>query len=354
MGDPHPSHHRSLTGSGTPAATTQDESAFIVDALQSEAEAIAQVARGVETSERQTWRAAVDLLDSCRGHVVVAGMGKSGLIGAKISATFSSLGVPSNALHPAEAVHGDYGRVRRGDVVILLSFSGETEEVVNLAALLKADDVPRLGISSRPESSLARLSTVHICVGDITEACPLNLAPTASTTATLAIGDALALALSRRRNFSSDDFQRKHPGGMLGVGLRPVTEVLRFRVGESLAVVRDTATVREAVDQAGRVTSNLRRTGAVVLVDDQGRLSGIYTDADLRRDVLESAQTLDRPIADVMTRRPEHLVVDDLVRDAVRLMRENRHDEIPVVDHDGRPVGLVDVQDLIALKVVVE
>ncbi len=326
------------------------ETAFIAEALAAEADAIRRIAGRLEGGEREAWRRAVDLLADCRGHVVVSGMGKSGLVGAKISATFTSLGQPSSVLHPAEAVHGDLGRVRRGDVVMLLSYSGETDEVVNLAAILQADGVPRLGVSCRESTTLARLCTVHLSLGEVTEACPLNLAPTASTTAMLAAGDALALALSRRRNFGADDFQRRHPGGMLGVGLRPVVEVLRFKVGRNLPVVRDDATVRQACEQ----TQTGRRPGAVVLVDREGRLSGIFTDGDLRRLLLRDPRGMDRPIAEVMTRRPEHLTVDDLVRDAERLMRENRHDEIPVVDREGRPAGLVDVQDLIALKVVSE
>ncbi len=325
------------------------ETAFIADVFRMEADAIRRISHQMTKRDHESWQAALDLLERCEGHVVVSGMGKSGLVGAKISATFSSLGQPSNVLHPAEATHGDLGRVRRADVVLLLSYSGETEEVVNLAALLKADGLPRLGISSKPESSLARLSDVHLSLGDLTEACPLNLAPTASTTAMLAMGDALALALSRRRNFGADDFQQRHPGGLLGAQLRPITDVLRFKVGRNLPIVRDNVTVREACAK----TQTSRRPGAVVLVDEDGRLSGIFTDADLRRLMLrDAAGGLQCRIAEVMTRRPEHLVVDDLVRDAVRLMRENRHDEIPVLDREGRPVGLVDVQDLISMKVV--
>ncbi len=331
--------------------TTQreTETAFIAEVLKSEAKAIERLARRA-MADRAQWEAAIDLLAACTGHVIVSGMGKSGLVGAKISATFSSLGQPSSTLHPAEAVHGDLGRVRRDDVVMLLSYSGETEEVVNLAAILRADGVPRLGVSSRPDSNLAKLCDVHLCVGDQTEACPLNLAPTASTTAMLALGDALALTLANRRSFGANDFQKRHPGGMLGAGLRPIVEVLRFKVGDNLPVVRDDVTVREACEQA----RTGRRTGAVVLVDESGQLSGIFTDGDLRRLMLNDADGMTRTISEVMTKRPEHLLVDDLVRDAVRLMRENRHDEIPVLDHEGKPVGLVDVQDLIALKVVSE
>jgi len=329
---------------------TQTETDFLAEALDAEADAIRRVRERATSHDTALWKEAIDLIEGCTGHVVVSGMGKSGLVGAKISATFSSLGQPSSVLHPAEAVHGDLGRVRGGDVVMLLSFSGETEEVVNLAALLQADGVHRIGISSRATSALARMSTVHLDLGDVTEACPLNLAPTASTTAMLAVGDALALAVSRRRNFGADDFQKHHPGGMLGAGLRPIVDALRFKVGHNLPTVPDTATVREAIQR----TQTGRRPGAVVLVDGDGRMSGIFTDGDLRRLMLEDTGGMERPIGEVMTRRPEHLVVGDLVRDAVRLMRENRHDEIPVLDGDGRPVGLVDVQDLIAMKVVRE
>jgi arabinose-5-phosphate isomerase len=253
-------------------------------------------------------------------------------------------------LHPAEAIHGDLGSIRRQDVALLLSYSGQTEEVVNLAAILRADGIPRVGISSNHKSELATLCDVHIALGDITEACPLNLAPTASTTAMLAVGDALALALSRRRDFKEDDFHKHHPGGMLGVGLRKITEALRFRVGENLPVVSESTSVRAACQATG---SN-RRAGAILVVDAQQRLAGIFTDGDLRRLMLKDANGLERSMREVMTPRPQHLTVDDLVRDAVRLVRERRLDEIPVLDHEGKPVGLVDVQDLIAMKVVSE
>ncbi len=329
-----------------------DEAAFITDALNAESDAIARIATRAATEDKPVWKAAIDLLEACEGHVVVSGMGKSGLVGAKISATFTSLGQPSSVLHPSEAVHGDLGRVRRGDVVILLSFSGRTEEVVSLAAILKADGVPRLGISSNGGSGLSSLCDVHMNLGAITEACPLNLAPTTSTTAMLAIGDALALALARRRDFTEDDFHKSHPGGLLGVGLRSITEVLRFRVGHNLPVVSQDLPVREALREADNVVEGQRRAGAIMLVDNDGRLSGIFTDGDLRRLLLDHPEDMLTPIADVMTSGPKHLTVDDLVRDAQRMMREHRVDEIPVLDREGKPVGLVDVQDIISVKVV--
>ena len=324
---------------------------FVQEALQAESDAIGRLAQQVASKDADQWTQAIELVAGCEGHVVVSGLGKSGLIGAKISATLSSLGRPSHLLHPTEAAHGDLGRLRRGDVVILLSYSGETEEVVALASILKADDVPTIGMSHGPESSLGRLCSVHLSIGEIVEACPLNLAPTVSTTAMLAIGDALALAAARRLNFDADGFQARHPGGMLGAGLRPITEVLRFRVGRNLPVISDHETIRTALEGAGEG----RRAGAILLVNQDGVLSGIFTDGDLRRLINQhGAAALELPISEAMTPRPGHLDEDSLVRDAVRLVREHRIDEIPVLDRTGRPLGLVDVQDLIAMKVIQE
>ncbi|MSR69912.1 MAG: KpsF/GutQ family sugar-phosphate isomerase [Phycisphaerales bacterium] len=324
---------------------------FMAEVIEAESAALSAMAQGLRRggNDAPGWCRALDLLEPCKGHVVVSGLGKSGLIGAKISATLASLGQPSHFIHPSEAVHGDLGRMRVGDVALLLSFSGETAEVVDLALHLKADGVARIGISTRPTTTLARLCDAHIALGDIVEACPLNLAPTASTTAMLAAGDALALALARRRNFQADDFHRHHPGGMLGAGLRQITEALRFRVGHNLSVLSDALSVREALAAAGQG----RRTGAIMLVDQSGRLSGIFTDGDLRRLVTtQGVGALDTPVARVMTARPVSLTVDALVRDAVRLVQERRLDEIPIVGGDGKPVGIVDVQDLVAMRVV--
>jgi arabinose-5-phosphate isomerase len=341
------------------ATMTEDardqERAFIREVLRAESAALEHVARDAIGCHGECWTAAIDLLDQCAGHVVVAGMGKSGLVGQKIAATMASLGQPAHFVHPAEAVHGDLGKFRRGDVAVLLSYSGSTDEVINLAAILRSDNVRTLGVSRDASTKLAELCDAHVPVGDVTEACPLNLAPTASTTAQLAIGDALALAVSRRRAFSEDEFRRVHPGGMLGVGLRKVTEIIRFRVGENLPVIRDDVSLREALGEASAVGAGTRRAGAMVFVDEVGRLSGIFTDGDLRRRITDGGGLdLDVPVRSVMTVRPQHLTVDDLVRDAVRVVRERRVDEIPVIDGEGCPVGLVDIQDLLALKVVTE
>lgn len=334
-----------------------DERAFLADVFRAESAAVEQLAGLVGDAHVR----ALDLMEAAveaGGSVLVAGIGKSGLIGKKISATLASLGVPSHDIHPTEAMHGDLGRIRSVDCVIAISFSGETEEVVSLASILKQDGVPVISItkgaaedSGAGAGALARVATVALSLGSITEASDLALAPTSSTTATLAMGDALALGIARRRSFTADDFAKRHPGGTLGGLLRPVVDVLRFRVGENLPVVEEGVSVRDAIAQTESIG---RRPGALVVTDDAGRVVGICTDSDIRRLIhtTDANAALGRSIGEMMTRSPRVLRDTDLVRDAVRLVREFRSDEIPVVDGDGAAVGMLDVQDLISLKVV--
>lgn len=319
--------------------------------LAAEAAAITSVSDSLASP----FHAAVSIITSCAdagGSVLVAGLGKSGLIGQKISATLASLAIPSHFVHPAEAAHGDLGRFNRHDACILLSYSGETSEVVNLAALLRQDQIPLIAICKGTpgrKSSLERLCSVVLAIGPCDDP-DLTPAPTCSTTATLALGDCLALCASRRRRFTDTDFAKRHPGGSLGEMLRPITDILRFVVGKNLDPVRDTLTVRAALKAAD--ASGVRRPGALLLIDKSGKLTGIFTDADLRRLIERSDKELDRPIRDLMTRSPTVLTQSALVRDAVQLIREHRRDEVPVVDSRGRPVGILDVQDLVALKLI--
>jgi arabinose-5-phosphate isomerase len=243
-------------------------------------------------------------------------------------------------------------------VCIALSFSGETDEVVTLAAMLRQDDIPVIAITrSRVAgedglSSLARLATVVLGLGPIHDEAAISPAPTLSTTATLAMGDALALCASRRLGFNDSDFAKRHPGGALGNLLRPILEALRFTVGKNLTPAYDDLTVGEALKMA---ETTVRRPGALLLIERaSGVLTGIFTDADLRRHVLEDPAAMSRPIASVMTPRPGALADTALIRDAVKMVREFRRDEIPVVDAAGKPVGLLDVQDLIAMRLVKE
>jgi arabinose-5-phosphate isomerase len=288
------------------------------------------------------------------GTLLVTGLGKSGHVGAKISATFASLGIPSHAVHPTEAAHGDLGRFRPSDVVLAISKSGETDEVVNLAAILRQDGLPVIAITADAlaQSSLQRLATICLGLGTSEEAGgPAFVAPTTSTTLTLALGDALALACAQRRRFSSSEFAKHHPGGSLGGLMRPVTEAMRWKAGSNLPLIPLGVRVREALELA---SASGRRPGALVIVDDAGRLAGIFTDGDLRRLVLSDAGALERPVREVMTRTPRTLDAGAMVRDAERLFKETRQDEFPVVDGRGKPLGILDVQDLIALRLVRE
>ncbi len=329
--------------------------------LHDEAEAIRRAAAALGDS----FTGAVSLIERATGAggtVLVSGLGKSGLIGQKIAATMSSLGIPAHAVHPTEAAHGDLGRFRASDVAVCISHSGETEEVVALAATLKQDGIPVIAITrgsapgeARAPSSLERVADAVLAELVDQEAARDHggqalVAPTSSTTVTLALGDALALAVARRRAFTDEDFRRRHPGGQLGGLLRPVTELLRFRAGENLPLIEPAETVAQALDHAARLE---RRPGAILVVEPgTGRLAGIFTDGDLRRLVLRDRGALDRAIGEVMTASPRALPDTALARDAVNLVREHRQDEIPVTDPAGRPVGLLDVQDLIAMRLV--
>jgi arabinose-5-phosphate isomerase len=331
-----------------------DEKAFATRILAAESKAVQALAARLGPE----FHAAVDLLVKCAdagGTVLVTGLGKSGLIGAKIAATLSSLGIPSHFVHPAEAAHGDLGRFRPADVCVALSYSGETDEVVNLASILKQDKLAVISITrgpdtpTSPKASLERLATVPLFIGPCDDP-DLSPAPTCSTTATLALGDALALCAARRRNFTDDDFAKRHPGGSLGGLLRPITELLRFKVGSTLNLIPDDLPVSQALKLS---ETKERRSGAMLLIDrTTGLLTGLFTDADLRRLIERDRDALDRPVRDVMTKNPGTLRDTSLVRDAVNMVREFRRDEIPVVDALGKPIGLLDVQDLIAQRLI--
>ncbi|MBN2579349.1 MAG: KpsF/GutQ family sugar-phosphate isomerase [Pirellulales bacterium] len=288
---------------------------------------------------------AVQCLFHCRGEVIVCGIGKAGIVGQKIMATLASTGTPAHFLHPAEAVHGDLGRLRRGDVVLLLSQSGETEEIVRLLPMLHELGVTLVAITARSDSALGRSAAVTIELGTLEEACFLGLAPSTSTTAMMAVGDALALVVSRRKRFRREDFARLHPGGNLGLKLSKVEDLMRPL--PQCRVAREDRTIREVLIEAGRPG---RRTGATMLVDADGRLSGIFTDSDLAR-LFEQRRDgdLDGPVARVMTRNPLKIAVGTRMAEAVALLAERKISELPVVDAEGRPQGLIDITDVVAL-----
>jgi len=321
--------------------------AFARQVIQAEASAVAGLAERVG----RTFAQAVRTLFDCRGNVVTSGIGKAGIIARKISATLASTGTPSLYLHPAEAVHGDLGRVQPGDIVLILSYGGETSEVTRLLGQLEKMDAPIIAMTGNRDSTLARKAKVLLWMGEIGEVCPMGLAPSATTTAMLALGDALALTVLKMRQragrFSRESFALYHPGGSLGRQLVMVETVMRK--ADDLPVARDTRTVRQAIES---LRSMRRRSGAMCLVDGRGRLTGIFTDADLRR-LVEAGQgdALDRPIAEVMTANPKVVCVGQTASDAIEIINRYFIEELPVVDERGRLVGLVDVQDLLATGV---
>ncbi len=292
---------------------------------------------------------AAQMLYECAGSCIVSGIGKAGIIGRKISATLASTGTPSHFLHPAEAVHGDLGRVRKDDIVMVLSYGGETDEIIRLINLVKQLQISLISITSDPDSTLSRYSDVVLCMGKVNEACPLGVAPSVSTACMLTIGDALAFTVMKARRFSVEDYVRFHPGGSLGAKLMTVEQSMMFRPGEKLPVANAAVTLRRMLEE----TNEIKRHGAVMVVDGQGRLAGIITDADLRRLLTrQGPAVLDLKAGDVMTANCKRIRADALASEATAIFHKYRIDELPVVDAEDRPVGLIDVQDIVMIKVV--
>lgn len=305
--------------------------------LQIEADAIRKLIPRIGKS----FEDAVELLSECKGRVIVSGMGKGGFIAGKISATLASTGTPSLYLHPAEAFHGDLGRVTEEDGILFLSHSGETEEVVKLLSPLKKIGVKIIAMTGNPSSTLAKNADVVLDISVDREACPLGLAPSTSTAVSLAMGDALALTLSKKKGFKEEDFAFLHPGGSLGKKLIKVKDLMRK--GKDNPTVREDISVRDALFVITRA-----RAGSCTVINKSGRLVGIFTDGDLRRHLRENAERiLLTPIGEVATRHPLSVHEDRLAAEAVHLLREKKIDELPVIDDDGKVVGLLDVQDLL-------
>ena len=319
----------------------QDSLSFAKGVLKAESDAVlAQIERLDDN-----FIAALDLIADCHGSVVVTGMGKAGLIGRKISATLSSVGVPSHFLHPGEAYHGDLGMLRPDDVIIALSYSGETEEIKRLLAPVSARNIPIIAIVSTAKSALGRAANVVLEIGKIEEADALKLAPSSSSTAMLAVGDALALAASRERGFRSEDFARFHPGGSLGRQLSRVEDCMR--PVEQCRVAEDSASIRNVFVTCHKPG---RRSGAILLLDKSGKLSGIFTDSDLAK-LFETRgeDSLERPIREAMTKAPTVVRAGTYMADAMAIVSARKLSELPVLDDDDRPIGMLDVTDLVDL-----
>jgi arabinose-5-phosphate isomerase len=294
----------------------------------------------------ESFERAIELLRGCAGRVIVTGMGKSGLVGRKIAATLASTGTPAYFLHPAEGVHGDLGMVARGDVVIALSNSGETDEVLAILPLLKRLGVPIVLLTGNPGSALARQCEVVLDVGVPEEACPMNMAPTSSTTAALAAGDALALALLELRGLRPEDYAALHPRGALG--WRALFKVADLMLtGDAIPIVPDTTPLRAVI-----VEMTQKRKGMTTVVDGEGQLLGVITDGDLRRLHLRGDSIEDLTAGQVASREPKVIRSEDLAAKALEVMETWQITSLVIVDQARRPVGLIHLHDVLRAKIV--
>ncbi len=314
--------------------------------IKGEAKAISTLTSVIDDG---SFAAAIKIIAATTGSVIVTGMGKAGIIAGKISSTMASTGTPSHFLHPAEAVHGDLGRVQENDTVLALSHSGESEEIVRLINPLKQRQIRLISITGNIESALAKHSDVCLCMGKLSEACPLGIAPSVSTTCMLALGDAIAFTVMKARNFSAEDYARFHPGGALGAKLITVGQSMMFSEDGQLPIAKADDTIRQMLEK----TSKLKRRGAVMVVNAKGSLTGIITDADLRRAMSDSGtDVFDRKTVDIMTPDCKRVTPETLAAEAMAIFHKHRIDELPVVDANDKPVGMIDVQDIVAIKIV--
>ena len=313
--------------------------------IELEAAALRTVERRLDEGFAHAIEAMLEAIVAGR-KIIVTGIGKSGQIGAKIAATLSSTGAPSVVLDAVNASHGDLGMISSGDLVLILSYSGETEELARLMPSLKRIGTRIVSLTGNPKSTLAREADIHVDVQVPREACPLNLAPTASSTATLAVGDALAMVLLEARGFKKEDFATFHPGGSIGRNLLLKVQDI-MRQAEQMAILPGTATVNETLTLLAS-----RRAGAAAVVDKRGRLIGVYTHGDFTRGYQSDAHIGRARLADVMTPKPITVRVDKMAVEVLNLFEANRIDDLVVVDRQHRPVGLVDAQDLARFKLI--
>jgi arabinose-5-phosphate isomerase len=320
---------------------TIDRLAVARSVLRAEAESLHLVAERINSSFERV----VDRLFRCRGRVAISGVGKSADVGQKIVGTFNSTGTRAYLLDATRAAHGDLGMVHPDDVVLLLSHSGESEELLRLLPSLARLSAGLVALTGNPTGTLARRLEDVIVYGPVAEACPLALAPSTSTTVMIALGDALAFTLLEMREFTAEQFALFHPAGSLGRKLATVEQAMRR--GQELRIAPDTETVQVAFSSAKRPG---RRTGALMLIDAEGRLTGLFTDSDLARLLERKAyEALERPISEVMTRDPLRIGLNSRISEALELVKAKKISELPVVDDWGRPVGLLDITDLIGI-----
>lgn len=310
--------------------------------LEVESKAVSALAAQIDPPLIQ----AVDWIRELSGRLVVTGIGKSGHVARKLAATFASTGTPAFFMHPAEAQHGDLGMVQPQDMVLAISYSGETDELRQIFPHIKRLGIRLIAMTGKPDSTLARLADLHLNAAVLEEACPLNLAPTASTTAAMALGDALAVAVLESKGFSADDFARSHPGGSLGRRLLVrVSDVMQ--TGDSVPRVSASASLSEALMEMTQ-----KRMGMTCITHENGQIAGIFTDGDLRRVLEQQSLRPDRPIHDLMTRSAKTIQPDALASEAVRIMEEARINHLLVVDPPGKLLGAVGLHDLLKAKIL--
>jgi len=329
----------------SPLSLGEREKGYLVGSIEEAKKVLKIEARTIKnliSTIDRNFEKAVEIIASCKGRIIVMGMGKSGLIGKKIAATLASTGTPAFFLHPAEGILGDVGMMTEGDLVLALSHSGETEEIEKLLPLIRKMNLKLITITGKPKSKLAKKSDLVINVKVEEEACPYNLVPTASTTAMLAMGDALAISLLKRKKFKKEDFARLHPGGTIGKRLLlKVKDIMRK--GKDNPVIHQEKIVREAL-----LVMTKTRLGATSVVDNSGKLVGFFTDGDLRRRLQKDEKILNKKIHTVMTKNPKTITQDILAIEAAKMMQEKKFDNIPVVDGKGYPIGIVDERDLLS------
>jgi arabinose-5-phosphate isomerase len=310
--------------------------------IETEARAVSQLATRID----HLFASACRLMLACEGRVVVIGMGKSGHIGHKIAATLASTGTPAFFVHPGEASHGDLGMITPKDVVLALSNSGETAEILTILPIIKRLDVPLIALSGNPRSTLARAATVNLDVSVEKEACPLDLAPTSSTTAALVMGDALAISLLDARGFTADDFARSHPAGALGRRLLLLIDDI-MHTGDAIPRVREDTSLRDAL-----LEMTAKRLGMTAVVDAQGKLTGLFTDGDLRRTLDQAVDIHATSIGEVMTRNPRTIRPGLLAAEALQVMDSKKINGLIVVNEQNEPVGALNMHDLLRAGVV--
>ncbi len=318
----------------------QEELNYFKSILKAEADALLKTYNNCQSSVIQ----AVDVAFQTKGHIIVCGVGKAGLIGKKISATLASLGFPSFFMHPTEAIHGDLGMVHKDDSFIVLSNSGSSAEITSLLPLLKRTTCPLIAITGNANSELAQHSDALLCYGSTDEVCPLNLAPTTSTTLMLAIGDALALTLAKRSGLTAEQYSKFHPGGTLGNRLLPCSEVMRPL--EKLATTKGDTNIKDVL-----ILISSKKTGCACILDDNGLLKGLFTDGDLRRYLTQHDNLKGHCVAEVMTKSPICISPNHLAEEALAIMKEKQLDDLPVVENN-KLVGIIDIQDLAMMGLI--